>query len=82
VTTDLFAVNVTSIRNHLISKRRNLVKAIFDFDSRAVKLSFKKLLGEFQNIEAKILQEPKKIEKFDQIRQYIQIVPAILENFI
>ncbi|GMO20251.1 MAG: hypothetical protein Ta2E_11420 [Mycoplasmoidaceae bacterium] len=80
VTVGLFAVNVTSVRNHFISKRRNLAKAILDYVSKTVKASFKKLLGEYHTIEAKILQEPKKIEELDQTRQYIQTVPATLEK--
>jgi hypothetical protein len=31
-------------------------------------------------MEAKNLREPKKIEELDQIRQYIQTVPVILEK--
>ncbi|OHT02341.1 Dynein heavy chain family protein [Tritrichomonas foetus] len=76
----LFAVNVTSVRNHLITKRKALIKAILDYVSKNAKSQFKKLFNEYRTIENKITALPTKIEELDQTRQYIATVPALTEK--
>jgi len=76
----LFAVNVTSVRNFLIGKRRLMVKAVLDYVAKNAKNNFKKLLGEYKNIEARITAIPTKIEELDQTRQYITTVPGLTEK--
>lgn len=76
----LFAVNVTSIRNHLISKRKTLIKAILDYVSKTAKNQFKKLFNEYRTIESKITALPTKIEELDQTRQYIATVPNLTDK--
>jgi dynein heavy chain len=76
----LFAVNVTSVRNHLISKRKAMIKAILDYVSKTAKTQFKKLLNEYRTIENRITAIPTKIEELDQQRQYIATVPGVTER--
>ncbi|KAH0794861.1 dynein heavy chain 1, axonemal [Histomonas meleagridis] len=76
----LFSVNVTSVRNYLISKHKLLIKSILDYISKTAKSQFKKYLNEYRTIENRITAIPTKIEELDQQRQYISTVPKLVEK--
>lgn len=76
----LFAVNVTAVRTHLITKRKQLINAVLDYASKTAKATFKKLRDEYRLIDAKITAPPTKIEELDAQRQYIATVPGLTEK--
>lgn len=74
-----FYINVDPLKQHLIAKRTEIVKKIFDYYVDRMNTTTEELLEEFTIIFNKITERPLSIEHLLEIQEFIKAVPDRVE---
>ncbi|CAB3221174.1 unnamed protein product [Arctia plantaginis] len=75
-----FAINVDTLKQQLVTKRENIMKALLVMWSEEVRLVVDDVLQAYKNIMRKLGEKPNTIEHVFEIREWMESIPFALKT--